>query len=112
MNRLLNDAVWMKALLHLLTFRINVVCNILSFFKSTFEHPLVQSPEYVLVDGLHTYMTKAFEPFKTYIGLLAEGSLDEFLESTNPEKKVDIPGIYLSTDPQLLIHQLGQRADR
>jgi hypothetical protein len=56
-------------------------------------------------------MVTAFEPFKTFIEHLAEGKLDAFLDSHCRTEKIALPGLQISTDPNLLLHGLGQSVD-
>jgi len=54
-------------------------------------------------------IANAFEPFGQYIQYLAQGKLDGFLDSIRPEDKV-VPerDVMMSTDPILLLHNLGK----
>jgi hypothetical protein len=56
-------------------------------------------------------MITAFDPFKTFIKHLAEGKLDAFLDSHCRTEKITLPGLQISTDPNLLLHGLGQSGD-
>ena len=56
-------------------------------------------------------MAKAFVPFKRYIKYLAQGKLDGYLDSIRRSDKVSVPEIKMSTDPNLLLHELGKHAD-
>ena len=58
-----------------------------------------------------TRMATAFKPFKQYLEYLAEGNLDGYLDSQSRNKKVPVPGVRLSTDPNLLLHDLGKNID-
>jgi hypothetical protein len=50
-------------------------------------------------------MKTAFKPFEQY---RAEGKLDGYLNSIDPEDKAILPGIKMSTDINLLRHDLGE----
>ena len=53
----------------------------------------------------------AFEPFVQYIRYLAEGKLDGYFNSTRrQDRATDLP-VIMSTDPILLLHDLGNRRD-
>jgi hypothetical protein len=56
-------------------------------------------------------MIGSLAPFTTYIDYLAKGKLDGYLDSTHVRDKPSVPGIVLSTDPQLLLHGLGKHPD-
>jgi hypothetical protein len=56
-------------------------------------------------------MATAFAPFKEYIEYLAEGKLDGYLDSNCRMDKVSVPGMMLSKDPNLLLHELGKNTD-
>jgi hypothetical protein len=53
----------------------------------------------------------AFAPFLAYTQMLAEGKLDAYLDSVNPQDKIPVPGVVLSSDTHPLIYELGQHAD-
>jgi hypothetical protein len=110
--RLLNDAVLMKALPRC---KVKFVCAAFSIINSACEYSLyyllAESPKPVSKKKLRANMTGSFAPFQTYINHLAKGKLDGYLDSTRLEDKHSVPGIVLSTDPQLLLHGLGKHPD-
>jgi hypothetical protein len=110
-NQLLNDAVSMKALPPLPAFRLKVVRNALSNFNSTCEQFLVPSPPRISQKKLEKHMDGAFAPFKEFVEKLARGYLDGLLDSIHHETNLSVPGIFIPTDKQLLLHQLGERSD-
>ena len=61
---------------------------------------------------MHTAMTSAFKPFKQYIECLTTGKLDGYLDSVHRKDKFVVPGVTMSTDPQLLLHDLGKFTDQ
>jgi hypothetical protein len=91
--------------------RVKFVCTALSIINSVCEYSLAQSPEQLSNEELQANMTSSFAPFETYIKYLATGKLDGYLNSTRPEDKCSVPGVVLSTDPQLLLHGLGKHPD-
>jgi hypothetical protein len=56
-------------------------------------------------------MALAFKPYEQYIRLLAVGKLDGYLDKLDRDSKLSVPGIVLSTDPNLLLHDLGRYVD-
>ena len=56
-------------------------------------------------------MATAFQPFEEYIEYLAKGKLDAYLDSVRRDDKPSVPEIEMSTDPSLLLHELGIRTD-
>jgi hypothetical protein len=56
-------------------------------------------------------MATACQDFEEYFEYLAEGRLDAYLDSVCRDDKCSVPGIEMSTDPNLLLHELGTRAD-
>jgi hypothetical protein len=57
-------------------------------------------------------MKVAFKPFEQYMDFLADGSLDGYFNSIYPDGKTAVPGIMMSTDINLLLHELGQHVDQ
>ena len=53
-------------------------------------------------------MCAALEPFTQYIAYLAEGKLDGYFNSLQPEKLVTDLKVRLPTPPMLLLHDLGE----
>ena len=56
-------------------------------------------------------MLDAFEPFTQYITYLAEGKLDGYFNSIQPEKLVTDLKVELPTQPMLLLHGLSENID-
>ena len=56
-------------------------------------------------------MLAAFQPFTRYITYLAEGKLDGYFDSIQPEKLVTDLEVRLPTQPILLLHGLGENTD-
>ena len=56
-------------------------------------------------------MNAAFKPFEQYIQYLTEGKLDPYLDSTRRDDKITLPGLGGSTDPFLLLHNLGNHPE-
>jgi hypothetical protein len=72
---------------------------------------VVESPPRLRRENLEREMGSAFQPFREYIRYLAEGKLDAYLDAVDPDVKFVVPGINMSTRPNLLLHELGQRCD-
>src|SRR5437868_1510538 len=60
-----------------------------------------------VANQLRVELQSAFEPFRQYVQWLAQGKLDAYLDSVRSQDKVAVPGMVLSTEPKLLIHELG-----
>ena len=52
-------------------------------------------------------MEEAIKPFEEYLVDLANGKLDRYLDSLEPEGKEAYVGIGLPLAPKLLLHRLG-----
>jgi hypothetical protein len=72
------------------------------------------SPQKISMDQTEKNLQGAFEPFRDYTRLLAEGKLDAYHDSIDPQDKIPVPGMVLSSDVHLLIHELGlpERVDK
>jgi hypothetical protein len=56
-------------------------------------------------------MTDAFQPFEQYMDFLAQGTLDPYIDSICRTHKITVPEMTLSTEPNLLLHELGRRVN-
>jgi hypothetical protein len=63
-------------------------------------------------DNINDAMLAAFKPFTQYITYLAEGKLDKYFDSIQPEELVTDLEVELPTQPMLLLHGLGENTDR
>ena len=77
-----------------------------------------QSPPRMYKDELVPTMAKALDPFRRLMEDFAKGSLDAYFDSVSPKEKTQTLEAVewadylskLSTDPNLLLHELGQHA--
>ena len=75
------------------------------------ERSSAESPPRLSKADMQASIARAFEPFKQYIEYLATGKLDGYLDSVHREDKFTVPGLVMSTDPHLLLHNLGKYPD-
>ncbi len=66
------------------------------------------TPPHLGADKIENAMLDAFQPFTQYITYLAEGKLDGYFDSIQPEKLVTDLKVELPTQPMLLLHGLGE----
>ena len=90
--------------------RIQVHCVII--ILSDYERSSAESLPRLSKAGMQASIASAFEPFKQYIQYLATGKLDGYLDSVDSKDKLAIPGLIMSTDPHLLLHDLGKYTDK
>ena len=64
------------------------------------------------LDDLKTALEGAYAPFSEYIKYLADGRLDGHITSNCRSEKTSVPGFDMSTDPNLLLHNLGVYVDQ
>ena len=68
----------------------------------------VVSPPRLSQADMQARIARAFEPFEQYVEYLATGKLDGYLDSVDRKDKLTVPGLIMSTDPHLLLHDLGK----
>ena len=76
------------------------------------ERSSAVSPPRLSKADMQAKITLAFEPFKQYIGYLATGKLDGYLDSVDRKDKLTVPGLRMSTNPHLLLHDLSKYTDQ
>jgi len=66
------------------------------------------SPPKISDKQIRSNLRSAFAPFEEYIQLLARGKLDGYMDSLQRKDKLPVPGMFLSSDIHLLIHDIGK----
>lgn len=66
------------------------------------------SPPKISDKQIRSNLRSAFVPFEKYIQLLARGQLDGYMDSLQRKDKLPVPGMFLSSDIHLLIHDIGK----
>lgn len=70
-----------------------------------------KSPKTLNKEEMNANMATAFKPFEQYIRYLAEGKLDGYFNSTRRQDKATDLTVVMSTDPMLLLLDLGDLTD-
>ena len=79
----------------------------ISRFRRACQHSLASPPK-IKGQQLRHNLLAAIAPFQEYIGLLACGKLDGYMDSLRSEDKPAVPGMVLSNRIHLLLHDLGK----
>ena len=101
-----------RTLLRLIRPMSNLKVRCVMILLSPCERSSAESPPRLSKVDMHIKITLAFEPFKQYIEYLAMGKLDGYLDSVHRKDKFTVPGVTMSTDLHLLLHDLGNSTDR
>ena len=76
------------------------------------ERSSAESPPRLSKADMQDRIALAFKSFEQYVEHLVMGNLDGYLNSVDPKDKLTVPGLRMSTEPHLLLHDLGKYTDQ
>ena len=101
-----SSAFKLQAPTEIMEISVHPVRSNISRFRRTCQHSLASPPK-IKGQQLQHNLLAAIAPFQEYIGLLACGKLDGYMDSLQSEDKPAVPGMCISNRIHLLVHDLG-----